>query len=293
MPKEPRHHYIPIFYLERWASNDGQLTEFCRRYKGVEARPTHPRGTGYVRGLYRLPDAPSGEEYIIETDLMSDIDSWASRALDRMMTEGRDPGKLHRRMALGWCQFLYSLIVRNPEHLARIKEKLQTLDSLEVLESIRSDYPNLRRPEDPEKFDEYKAAFKLNPIDVPETRVLPVLLKSKRVISVLASFQWRTATVNSARYPLLTSDRPIIMSNGLGRPDAHIVLPISPRRLFIATKDEQTFQDIASTSVDVLARTVNNQVAQQAYTYVYGVDDKQLRFVANRLGKRVWSSPLG
>jgi hypothetical protein len=267
MPREPRHHYIPIFYLEQWTRKDGQLTEFCRRYKGVEARPTHPRGTGYVRGLYRLPDAAPGEEYVIETDLMSDIDTWASRALDRMMVDGKDPGKLHRRMALGWCQFLYSLIVRNPEHLARIKEKLQTLDALEVLENIRNDYLNMRGPADPMTFDEYKAAFKLNPIDVPETRVLPVLLKSKRVISVLASFQWRTATVNSARYSLLTSDRPIIMSNGLGRPDAHIVLPISPRRLFIATRDEQTFHDIISVSMDELAQTVNNQVAQQAYTY--------------------------
>jgi hypothetical protein len=38
---------------------------------------------------------------------------------------------------------------------------------------------------------------------------------------------------------------------------------------------------------------VNNQVSQQARKFVFGADDKQLRFVANRLGKRVWSSPLG
>jgi hypothetical protein len=294
MTKEPKHHYIPEFYLKQWVVGENrQLIEFCRRYKGVVSRPTAPGGTGYVRGLYRLPDAPPGEEYVVETGLMSDIDSWASRALARMMTDGAAPGTMDRRMALGWCQFLYSLIVRDPEQLDRIKEKLKSLDALEVLENIREDYPKLRRPEDPATFDEYKAAFALNPIDVPATRVLPVLLKSKRVMAVLAALQWRTATVNSARYPLLTSDRPVIMSNGLSRPDAHIVLPISPRRLFVATKDEQTFQDIIAGSMDLLAKTVNNQVAQQAYQYVYGSDDKQLRFVSNRLGRRIWSSPLG
>jgi hypothetical protein len=291
--KEPKHHLIPIFYLQQWTGADRRLVEYCRRYKGVEARPTFPDGTGYVRGLYRLPDAPPGEEYIIETGLMSDIDNWAAKTLEQMKEDGITPGKLDPRKALGWCQFLYSLIVRNPEHLNLIKEKLKTLDPAVVLEEIREDYPKMRRPSDPETFDEYKAAFLLNPADIPATRVLPVLLKSKRVVRELASFQWRTVTVNAAKHPLLTSDRPVIMSNGLIREDAHIVLPITPRRLFVATKNEETFNSFRSMATIDLAEAVNNQVAKQAYTFVYGIDDTQLRFVANRLGKRVWSNPLG
>jgi hypothetical protein len=246
-----------------------------------------------VRGLYKLPDAPAGEEYVVETELMSSIDNWAAKALERMLEDGVAPGKLDGQRALGWCQFLYSLIVRNPEHLQLIKEKLKTLDPAAVLEEIRDGYPKMRGQGDPESFDECKAAFVLNPASVPASRVLPALLKSKRVMRVLASFTWRTATVNTAKYPLLTSDRPVIMSNGLSRPDAHIVLPIAPRRLFIATNDDETFRAISSTPADELAETVNNQVTQQAHKFVYGVDDSQLRFVANRLGKRVWSSPLG
>jgi hypothetical protein len=42
-----------------------------------------------------------------------------------------------------------------------------------------------------------------------------------------------------------------------------------------------------------LAKAVNNQVSQQARKFVFGCDESQLNFVANRLGKRVWSSPLG
>jgi hypothetical protein len=243
MPKEPNHHYIPIFYLEQWTDPASrQLIEYCRRYKGVVARPTFPAGTGYVPGLYKLPGAQPGEEYIIETKLMSSVDNWAARALQRMMVDGEPPGKLESPEALGWCQFLYSLIVRSPEHLVCIKEKLITLDPGEILEHVRDDYPNIRGPGDPDNFDDFKAAFIKNPMEVPAVRVLPELVRSKRIVRMLASFKWQTATVNTAKYPLLTSDRPVIMSNGLVQQDAHIVLPISPRRLFIATKNEETFQ---------------------------------------------------
>ena len=295
MPKEPNHHYIPVFYLERWTDpKSRQLVEYCRRYKkGVIARPTFPAGTGYVPGLYKLPGAPPGEEYIIETKLMSSIDNWAAIALQRMMVDGDPPGKLDAREALGWCQFLYSLIVRNPEHLDRIKEKLTTLDAGDILEDVRGDYPKIRGKGDPENFDDFKDAFIKNPVEVPAIRVLPELVKSKRVVRMLASFKWQTVTVNTAKYPLLTSDRPVIMSNGLIQHDAHIVLPISPRRLFIATKNEETFQYFREMNPNELAHAVNNQVSQQAHKFVFGCDGSQLRFVANRLGKRVWSSPLG
>ncbi len=294
MPKEPKHHYIPIFYLKQWGDpTNRKLIEFCRRHEGVVARPTFPAGTGYVPGLYKNPIAAPGEEYVIETKLMSSIDDRAAKALQGMMVDGEAPGKLDTPEALGWCQFLYSLLVRNPDHLLLIKQKLATMDQGEVLENIRDIYPTIRGPNDPEDFDDYKAKFLENPVEVPAIRVLPELVSSKRVVRVLTSFKWQTATVNHARHPLLTSDRPIIMTNGLNKQDAHIVLPISPRRLFIATKNEETFQYFREMNPNELAQAVNNQVCQQARKFVFGSDVSQLRFVANRLGKRVWSSPLG
>jgi hypothetical protein len=65
------------------------------------------------------------------------------------------------------------------------------------------------------------------------------------------------------------------------------------RGLFIATKNEETFQYFREMNANELAQAVNNQVSQQAHKFVFGCDNSQLQFVANRLGKRVWSSPLG
>ena len=44
-------------------------------------------------------------------------------------------------------------------------------------------------------------------------------------------------------------------------------------------------------SSDELVRLVNDRVAEQAVKFVYGVDDSQLRFVANRLGKMIGTVP--
>jgi hypothetical protein len=292
MPKEPKHHYIPIFYLEQWRRPNGPLIEFCRRYEGVVGRPTYPAGTGYVRGLYMLPDVPADQAEIIETKLMSSVDDRAAKALVRMLQDGASAGRLEKQEALGWCQFMYSLIVRNPEHLVLIQQKLKELGP-DILEEIRDRYDELRKPGDPDTFDEYKANFAKSPIVVPSARVLPNLINSKRVVHVIATMKWFTHTVHKAKHPLLTSDRPVIVTNGLIKPSAHIVIPMSPRRLFIAVKEEATFRQIASMSPDELVHTANNKVAEQAHRFVYGSDDSQLRFVANRLGKRVRSSPLG
>jgi Protein of unknown function (DUF4238)/Queuosine biosynthesis protein QueC len=207
MPREPKHHYIPVFYLQQWAGEDRQLVEYCRRYEGVVARPTFPDGTGYVRGLYKLPDAPPGDEYVVETKLMSSIDNWAAKALQQMMQDGENAGRLGGHEATGWLQFLYSLIVRTPEHLLLVKDKLATLDASQVLENTRTVYPDVRGPYDPETFDEFKAAFLKNPIQVAPARVLPQFMTSKRVILLLASFRWHTVKTDAAEYPLLTSDR--------------------------------------------------------------------------------------
>jgi hypothetical protein len=89
---------------------------------------------------------------------------------------------------------------------------------------------------------------------------------------------------------LLTSDRPIIMTNGLFMGDAHIVLPISPTHLFIAVRRAETLEKFSSP--DELIRIANTKVAEQAIKFVYGIDDSRLYFVAGHLGKKVRSTPL-
>jgi hypothetical protein len=62
--------------------------------------------------------------------------------------------------------------------------------------------------------------------------------------------------------------------------------------LFVAANTEQTERMIRSWKPDMLMGHGNDRTASQAIKYVWGVDDSQLRFVENRLGKMLPSTPL-
>src|SRR5690242_4303724 len=72
MSKLPKHHYIPVFYLQQWADNRGRLVEYSRqgRHNFVKARPTSPKGTGYVRGLNLIPGATPDIAHFVEKQFL-------------------------------------------------------------------------------------------------------------------------------------------------------------------------------------------------------------------------------
>jgi hypothetical protein len=79
--KLPKHHYIPVFYLNEWTRPDGRLTEFSRPTgKDVIPRNTSPKGTGYVRGLYRLDHLAGDAAEAYERLFFSMVDNTAKTA---------------------------------------------------------------------------------------------------------------------------------------------------------------------------------------------------------------------
>ena len=108
----------------------------------------------------------------------------------------------------------------------------------------------------------------------------------------LNQMRWSIVTFKNARHTLLTSDRPIIMTNGLVKPRDHLAIPIGPLALFVGTNIEESDNIIRNMNPRALMAQVNDRVASQAKTFVYGADDGQLRFVANRLGRMAPSTPL-
>jgi hypothetical protein len=81
------------------------------------------------------------------------------------------------------------------------------------------------------------------------------------------------------------------MTNGLGLPHSHLVLPISPQHIFVAAASDDEVTKLKKLSKDgLLAKNLNDRVTRQARKFVYASDPSQLRFVDNRLGeKMVWS----
>jgi hypothetical protein len=287
----PKHHYIPVFYLKRWAGADGLLCEYSRPHNDVKVLRKSPKATGYVRGLYNIPGLPPKLAGQLETRFLSLADDWAARAHQVLLSSDRSIDFPDLRTKAGWARFVYSLVLRTPEYLAQHQQRFIE-NAADVVDSIKDDYENLRKETDPPTFEEFRAKFLANPANTSIHRYLHRLIDSETVILRICEMRWFTVWVDDSPFPLLTSDRPVIMTNGLQRHDSHIVVPLSPRQLFVAVNTENMARKLRFMKPREMVRRANERVAECAIRYVYGVDDRQLLFVSRRLGKREKSSPI-
>lgn len=254
--KEPKHHYIPVFYLKQWADDRGRLIEFSRQGKHgfVAPRHTAPRGTGYVRGLNLIPGEPPESGEFVEREFLRLVDDWAARALVAFLSPTAEPSLKER---VGWARFVYSLIIRSPEHIELIRTK--------------------------------SAEFK---IESPPQMLLPTLINRVDIINHITKMAWHVADFSGSNVRLLTSDRPLVMTNGLIHDNSHLALPISPTRIFLAVQRQTTFESLKALDNQLLTIS-NTRVCEQAIKYVYGTDASQLYFIAGHLGKKVPATPFG
>jgi uncharacterized protein DUF4238 len=85
----------------------------------------------------------------------------------------------------------------------------------------------------------------------------------------IANMQWFVLDAWGAKDRLLTSDRPVMMTEGLGTDDSHIVMPISPTLLFLAVNNEATRRQISRLNKDQIVGINNQCVCEQAKKFVY------------------------
>jgi hypothetical protein len=177
-------------------------------------------------------------------------------------------------------------MMRNPEYVARMAAEVVGFFDPSSTE-LNDKYRKIRRPDDPETYEEYMAKTG-HPAGRASAIAMQTIIDSPRMGGHLNQMRWSIIAFKNAEHWLLTSDRPIIMTNGLVKPRDHLAIPIGPSALFVATNTEESDNIIKSIDPRELMRQVNDRVALQARRFVYGIDDRQLRFVA----KMVPATPL-
>jgi Protein of unknown function (DUF4238) len=261
------HHYVPVFYLKRWVGKDGRLCVYIRPRDRVKPYWMHPDGTGHKEDLYSISGADDAIAKYLEGCFLNLADSRAAKALD-MLEAGR-MGLMDGRQRSAWSRFMMRLLHGTPEAVDRFSAKVKDILSANF------------------------AQFADDKAHVARTTVwsLQTLMDSKLVGDHLNSMAWGVLRLQSS-YPLLTSDRPLLMTNGISGPGKHLGMPIGPRLLFIAADDPAEVRQLARQDHDALIKLTNDRVVRQARKFVWGLDDTQLRFVERRLGEMLPSSPL-
>jgi Protein of unknown function (DUF4238) len=290
MSKEGKHHYIPVFYLKQWTGPDGRLCEFSKPFDRVKARLVHPDGTAYVHGLNTIEGLPPGQEQYIENVFFKIADNYASRALRILLSERS--WNFTDKERSGWSRFIISLMLRSPESVQRHRETAVALFK-EALPRIEQEYARERRPTDPRTYFEYAQLHASNPASRTIALLLQKVIDNEPVGQYINGMRWMVLRDGNPKYPLLTSDRPVIITNGIRHSNGQIILPISPYHAFVATNNVETEDYIKSVWHERQAiPQINHHVACQSRKYVYGSDATQLSFVCKRLGLKHTADPL-
>lgn len=278
-----KHHYIPQFYLKPWEGKDRKLQVYQRRRGDNLIITTRlaRKATGYEVDLYKLPGVTPEGEHHVEKTFMAPVDDKAVRARDHLLTS-EEPMTPGARTA--WAQFVLSLVMRNPEELKKFKA-----DYIEHMlkpdPHFQARYEAARREGDPALFEEW--IMKSDPTYVERQAVIALtnLMGLKNVLKLFGTMYWRVIDFSGIQRRLLSSDRPVVMTNGMGRYDGHYALPMSPTSLFFATTTQEYSNEICSWPRGKLIREMNRIVVGQAQRFVYGVNDSALAEVRRGFGK--------
>ena len=286
-PNSPRrHHYIPRFYLARWAiGSDGRLCQYSRPHFNIARNRKHTAATGFADKLYELAGLPDDISNAVETRFFSPLDSAASEALSLMELKG-NWARWDSRRRLGWAMFLHSLLLRAPEDIAVFKEAWRRYMVSDEFGECDRRYQEIRGPDDLANFQEFMGSQSKDSHDRAAMSALVSIMDGGNVARFISEMLWHIIDTSEADFDLLTSDRPVIRSNGLKTEGGHLALPIGPRKLFVAARDEAALRAILNLSVRQLVRECNRQMCNYAVKYVYGVDDTQISFISKHFATK-------
>lgn len=276
-----QNHFIPKFYLKRWAPN-GKVVEFSKpnaRSPEIKPHSKPPRGTGYGDDIYTFKGLPEAKRHMIENVFFKPLDSKAADAL--MLMENRS-NAWTAPIREAWCLFLLSLITRHPQDIEAFK-LVYNRDFLKASEDDRDAYLKAKGSNDPPTLEEYFQQFHPEFIGNMAMNNIPKLVMHERAVASLMNMHWSVCTPPPHGY-FFTSDRPTIRTF-LGRPKSHWMVPIGPRRLFVAAEQKSYGEAIHKVVFGQGWKEVNRQVVRQAVLYGYADDERHLPFFQKHLAK--------
>ncbi|HEY0011578.1 MAG TPA: DUF4238 domain-containing protein [Allosphingosinicella sp.] len=296
-----KHHYLPEFYLRRWVGADDRLTEFRRPHKALVERRKFPSETGFERELYSIKtreDEAARQE--LETGFLRKVDNDAAQALAFLEEHRSTP--TDDRLRDGWVRFIMSLLHRAPWRVDWMRRQLAEHE-VEVLADIKTRWNEVRGPGDPATFEEYMATPHAKTlVDENLAKLLTDMMDSEMIGSALARMHWGFARLGETRFGLMTSDSPVMVSNGIGHKDGFVALPTSPTTFFIAANRAETINAFRTQTNRALELAFNDAVVRQARHLVIAPDARQFGFVEKRfrpddasrddMNRLTWNSPL-
>lgn len=290
-PNKPwRHHYVPKFLLQQWSNPEGKVALYQKLPTGkVTVDWRVPKSIAFEPELYSFP-ALGEASATIETNLFGKLDDQAAKIVHRMIETGGD--ELCVEEMDWWSHFLLSLIIRGPESTRALKAAAAEIWAAPDPQT-QADYEALRGPNDPPTVEAWLAE-QAGSNDLGGQRLGHRILHSLVMHSSLAErirqMKWYVWPTDRKSQPFLISDRPVFMSNGLGKESGQILMPLGPRHLFLAFYDESYARGVMQMPAEETVDMARKLMAVRAQKHVYASTTHEREFLKTWLGYEKVSS---
>ena len=283
MASHVEQHFVPSFLLEEWhAPPDSKLTAFRWSRNGLVCHRYKAKSVAKERHLYSMERSRAMPNVELEQRFFGPhVDDPAARVHAKILVSGVRDLAVEDRQA--WGPFLMSLMLRVPSMVRSIRAKGRVILSAR-LDEDRNEYLDVRGEEPEASLREWVEKHSPDLLDDIGVRTLPQLVFSEKLNHAILNSTWATVSVTGARFDLLISDRPLIVS-GTFATKFLVALPVSPKRLFLAFSSPETLDRLNSTDKDELVRESNLSSVDGAERYVYGSSARQEAFVRKFLAR--------
>jgi Protein of unknown function (DUF4238) len=282
MASEPRkHHYIPEFYLKGWADENGRMWRYDRPHTSVVHKQVYASQVGFVQDLYSIPGVSPDRAQKIESVWFNQVDHQGSVSLAKLLSAPEHGWNSDSRSA--WSRFVISIIHRTPENLEAFKESMRMIWE-DTAPEVQERYEKIRKPNDPERYEDY--ARTTDPLVVEKIAIHAIqgAINNEKMGRFINNMHWKIFDLTESKFSLLISDALLVMSNGLEKHDGHITMPLSPKKLFVATHKKEFLSEFKRLSPQQLSRRANQLVVGRAKRFIVATNRDQEAFIEKRFG---------
>ncbi|WP_217591160.1 DUF4238 domain-containing protein [Burkholderia sp. GbtcB21] len=277
-------HYVPQFLLQAWCvrdprrNNELHLRQIGHRphVGGPRVSPRTPSGVACVDFLYGVQLAARISTSVERDYFSARIDREGSDAYRTLISTG--VGSLDAVGRKSWARFLVAQMARTPNMVKLLEKQIgESTDDVTVEQlTIGLDQ------EDREIVEEL--AQEIGPGVVGEAAVWLIQIISTLVRKKpFRTSNWLIRDASDACSELLLGDNPLILSSEDEDRDFICVLPLTPRKLFLAASSAARADQLKQVSINTLVKETNRYTTSQAAQSVFATDESLQMFIVKHL----------
>lgn len=274
-------HYVPQFLLQEWCVSDHRrgdalfLRAIGHGYNGPAVISRAPKSVASEDYLYAISRHDGSYLTLIESGYFTtSIDTLGSKA--HAVLKARGVNGLNDEERRWWARFLCAQMIRVPAMAEKMREVLEQDDSfkLATVEDLKYGLGSAD-----EKLIDMLEEQAGDDIASQEPAWFPVVVQNLVDKRPFLSSHWSIHDVPATEDEVLLGDNPFILSSHDEDRDFVCVLPITPRKIFVAASNPDTAAKFQLIEMADLVRETNTFTASNARKWVFATNDRLRDFV--------------